>query len=380
VSSTDTPAAPLAPAVVIRPADAPALAPPPGAAARPAPLLDSVGDIPGLAPRRRRGDGGQVPAADVDLIDALPRTGPAAAWPTVAAWLQAARTATTRRARLADLAAWLRWLAAAAPGLTLWTATEDAVAAYRDQIATGTGPAARLVRGGRPLSPATVARRLSSLSSLYDYAVRRRVLAASPAAHVERPEVSGVGRTPARPLADAAALLAGAEAIADRHPADAAAVALALSTGMRAAELEALTAGQISAESGHCVARVRVKGGRTVAVPLPPRVCALLDPLIQGRAAHEPVLHDGRPFDRWRMRTALRRAARAAGVDPAGLTPHVLRATAITLLLDAGVPVEDVQAMVGHASPVTTQRYDRGTRRLDGHPAYRLASILAGGT
>ncbi|WUI02831.1 tyrosine-type recombinase/integrase [Spirillospora sp. NBC_00431] len=364
----------------------PVLAPGPDEVVRPAPLLDSVGDIPGLSPRRRRGDGGEVSAADVDLVDALPRTGPAAgpeaaAWPTVAGWLQAARAVTTRRARLADAAAFLRWLAAAAPGVTLWAVTEDTLIAYRDQIGTGTGAAATLNRGGRALSPATVARRLSSLSGLYSYAVRRHVLPASPAEHVARPEVSGDGATPARPLDQAAALLDGAEAIAARHPVDAAAAALLVATGMRAAEATALTAGRVVDDAGHRVIRVQVKGGKTVTVPLPPRVCALLDPLVDGRDGHELVLHreDGRPFDRWRLTTALRRAARAGGVDPAGLTPHVLRATAATLLLDAGVPVEVVQQLLAHASPVTTQRYDRGTRRLDAHGTYRLAALLAGG-
>lgn len=374
----------ITPTSIIPAADAPArvLTPPPDAIAAPAPLLKSVGDIPGLAPRRRRGDGGQVPAADVDLIDALPRTGPAASWPTVAAWLQSARAATTRRARLADVAAWLRWLAAAAPGLTVWTAGEDAVVSYRDQIATGTGAAAALLRGGRPLAASSVARRLSSLSSLYAYAVRRHVLPANPAEYVDRPEVASVGTTPARHHSEATALLTGAEAIAARHPADAAAVALLVSVGLRAAEVEGLTVGQVAADSGHTVLRFRVKGGKVIAVPLPPRVRALIDPLLTGRAASDPLLtrEDGRSFDRWRSTTALRRAAKAGGVDAAGLTPHVLRATAATLLLDAGVPVELVQALLGHSSSVTTQGYDRGTRRLDGHAAYRLASILGGGS
>ncbi|QFG27146.1 site-specific integrase [Actinomadura sp. WMMB 499] len=82
-------------------------------------------------------------------------------------------------------------------------------------------------------------------------------------------------------------------------------------------------------------------------------------------------------MDRWRLTTALRRAAR---VVPACLTPHVLRTTAATLLLDARVPVDRVQAMLGHASPVTTQRYDRGNHRLDGHATYRLTSLLSGGS
>ncbi|GAA3935645.1 hypothetical protein GCM10023085_16360 [Actinomadura viridis] len=51
-----------------------------------------------------------------------------------------------------------------------------------------------------------MARRLSTLASLYRYAVRRRVIPASPAEYVDRPEVSGEGTTPARPLAEATAL------------------------------------------------------------------------------------------------------------------------------------------------------------------------------
>ncbi len=40
----------------------------------------------------------------------------------------------------------------------------------------------------------------------------------------------------------------------------------------------------------------------------------------------------------------------------------------------------DVQELLGHASPVTTQRYNRGRRKLDSHAAYRMASIFGGGT
>ncbi|QXJ27059.1 tyrosine-type recombinase/integrase (plasmid) [Actinomadura graeca] len=345
----------------------------------PAPMVASVGDIAGLAPRRARGDGGEVAAADVDLVDALPRD---LAWSTVAAWLTAGKSVSTRRARLADLAAWLRWLQAHAPGLALLAATEDTVTGYREAIATGTARAG-IKTPGKPLSAASVARRLSSLASFYGYAVRRAGLARNPAAAelVERPEVAGVGVTPSRTLGEAVALLEGAERIAPGHPGDAAAVALLISTGLRAAEVAGLSAERIGTDAGHYVIRVRVKGGKTVAVPLPPRVCALVLPRTEGKRPADLIItrEDGRPFDRWRLTTALRRAARAAEVDPAGLTPHVLRATAATLLLDAGVPVELVQDLLGHASPVTTQRYDRGTRRLDGHATYRLASILAGG-
>jgi hypothetical protein len=54
----------------------------------------------------------------------------------------------------------------------------------------------------------------------------------------------------------------------------------------------------------------------------------------------------------------------------------MLRATAATLLRAAGVSVEVVQELLGRASPVTTQRYDRDETVLDGHAAYRLTDLL----
>ncbi|GAT67314.1 endonuclease [Planomonospora sphaerica] len=134
-----------------------------------------------------------------------------------------------------------------------------------------------------------------------------------------------------------------------------------------------LTVGSVAMDAGHTVIVFRRKGGRTDRLPVPPRVRALLEPLLDDRAPGEPLLvrEGGGPFDRWRTTTALRRAA-TAGVDPAKLTPHTARATAATLALDAGVPLAGVQELLGHASPVTTQRYNRGRRKLDSHAAYRM--------
>jgi hypothetical protein len=52
------------------------------------------------------------------------------------------------------------------------------------------------------------------------------------------------------------------------------------------------------------------------------------------------------------------------------------RATYITAALDAGAPVRDVQYAVGHASPVTTEGYDRSALNPDRDPAYRLLGVL----
>jgi integrase len=74
----------------------------------------------------------------------------------------------------------------------------------------------------------------------------------------------------------------------------------------------------------------------------------------------------------------VRRLARAAGIPSwARLSPHSLRHTAITLALDAGAHLRDVQDFAGHRDPRTTRRYDRARDTLDRNAAYTLTAYLA---
>ena len=57
-------------------------------------------------------------------------------------------------------------------------------------------------------------------------------------------------------------------------------------------------------------------------------------------------------------------------------SPHSARHTAITLALDNGAALHDVQDMAGHADPRTTRRYDRSRNSLDRHATYALAARL----
>lgn len=62
------------------------------------------------------------------------------------------------------------------------------------------------------------------------------------------------------------------------------------------------------------------------------------------------------------------------------LTPHGLRHSAITVGLDAGVSLRDMQDFARHADPTTTRRYDRSRHALNRHATYAIAHYLAGGT
>ena len=74
----------------------------------------------------------------------------------------------------------------------------------------------------------------------------------------------------------------------------------------------------------------------------------------------------------------VRRLAREAGIEAWDqLSPHSLRHSAITLALDAGASLRDVQDYAGHKDPRTTRRYDHSRDSLDRNAAYAIAVYLA---
>lgn len=72
-----------------------------------------------------------------------------------------------------------------------------------------------------------------------------------------------------------------------------------------------------------------------------------------------------------------KQALRAAGLDSPRLTAHSLRHTAVSIPLQAGASIRDVQQMARHASPITTERYAHDIRRLEGAAEDKLEDLLA---
>ncbi|NUR27066.1 MAG: site-specific integrase [Catenulispora sp.] len=361
-----------APGPLAEPHQAPPPAPPPK------PLVFSIGQIAGLSPRRKRRDGGEVPGADVDLIDGLDLP----TWDVVAGWLQASTSVSTRQTRLQVMAAFLRWLRTLTPPVPLLKVTEDHLVAYREAAASG-ALTVGVRKPGEPLGPATVAKQRHNLSSFFGYARRRRVIAYNPAADVDVPPVSTEGSTRAFTPVQHRQLRAGvAELAATGRLAQAAAIALLDDVGGRVGMLAGLRAGDIrtvteSDGSRHTVVRFRNKGGEYVQLPIPGAdTIALLQRLRQGRHAGDLLFtrSDGRPIDRWWVTAALKAAA-AAGQMPTEegekAHPHRIRATVITELLDGGAPPEQVQEAAQHKSISTTFRYKDRNKRLSGHVLYR---------
>ena len=152
---------------------------------------------------------------------------------------------------------------------------------------------------------------------------------------------------------------------------DAALIALAYSTGMRRAEIAALEMSDLSEDEDGFIITVRGKGGKRREAYLYNGAARLMRAWLKTRPSG-----DGRVFLSIRrgghivagsrlsgqaIQDILTKRARQAGVP--SLTIHDFRRTLAGDLLDQGVDIATIQKLLGHASPITTARYDRRPRR-----------------
>ena len=219
------------------------------------------------------------------------------------------------------------------------------------------GYAAHLLETRR-LAPATVRRRLACLRSMFKWLTRRSVIVASPFSATEI-RVRLPDRLPRCISRDDMALLAAAADAAG----DAAGLAtlLLLITGARVSELASLNLSDVGGNRD--AIRIVGKGDRERQVFVPEgRVSDILDRHVEGRRraadSDGPLFigRSGNPLSAASIRRIVRRLSRSAGI-PSKVTPHVLRHTAATALLEAGVDMRFVQRLLGHRSIVTTQIY-----------------------
>lgn len=223
---------------------------------------------------------------------------------------------------------------------------------------------------------ATVARNLAALSSFFDFALSVGAIERNPASAVRRPKVSDISTRLGLTLDTARRVVAAAEAMTAHHKA---AVALMLFAGLRVSEAAAVKADDFGDELGHAVLTVTGKGGRTAKVVLAaPALRLLAERLEAVKGTSAPLLADneGRPLTRFALRRMVGAIGRKAELGRP-LTAHDLRHGCATAALEAGEPLHFVQAHMRHASPTTTQRYNRNRDRLDNSAAYGLGRALA---
>ena len=273
-------------------------------------------------------------------------------------WLavEKGRSANTVAAYRRDLAAYTEFLAGR--GVTPSTVTEPVIEDYL----------AFLRAAGR--APASVARALVSVRSLHRFLEDEGQVATNPAEEVQRPKVPS-GLPKALSEAEVAALLAavtGDDPVARR---DRSILEVLYGCGVRVSELVGLSLADLDLGAG--LLRAFGKGSKERVVPVGRLACEALTAWLApgGRRQLEP--------DRWARRgdaeavflnTRGGRLSRqgAWGIvrqhgDAVGLgdrlSPHVLRHSCATHMLDHGADIRVVQELLGHASISTTQVYTK---------------------
>jgi integrase/recombinase XerC len=226
--------------------------------------------------------------------------------------------------------------------------------------------------GWNQISRAAVRLRFSALRSFYKFLVREGVIDASPIRKISLPKLEK--RIPMFLTVAQFETLAGAPADEMARMAknknfdpvvyfrDAAILEVIYSCGLRVSELCGLRAGDLDWPEE--LARVRGKGKKERLVPIG-------QPALDGIRAYwkhanysprpEMPVFFGRgkrlaPLSSRTVQVRLKQYLRAAGLDPK-LTPHKLRHSFATHLLDAGADLRSVQELLGHAHLVTTQVY-----------------------
>ena len=225
-------------------------------------------------------------------------------------------------------------------------------------------------RAGHGYQPRSNARLRASLRAFYGHLVRRGVRADDPAALLDPPRLP---RSLPKALAESqvGALLAAADVDTPEGLRDRAMLELMYAAGLRVSELVNLPANAVNLRQG--AVRVLGKGGKERLVPLGEESRHWLERyLAQARpqlAAGKPVPADAsgtvplflaaarRAPTRQAFWASIKRHAAAAGIDPRTVTPHGLRHSFATHLLNHGADLRALQLLLGHASLSTTQIY-----------------------
>ena len=213
------------------------------------------------------------------------------------------------------------------------------------------------------LSPTSIARCLASLRGFYRFLFRERMILENPTHNMESPR-RGV-RLPRTLTRDEVRRLLELKG-RSRQPEetrDAAMVELLYATGLRVSELVNLQLSQLNLAVGYVLAAG--KGGKQRVVPIGELARQKIDLYLEtarsvlmrkGNCPHLFVTRRGKKLSRQCFWKLLRSRAQQAEINHP-ISPHVLRHSFATHLLEHGADLRSVQAMLGHTKISTTQIY-----------------------
>jgi len=219
----------------------------------------------------------------------------------------------------------------------------------------------------RGISARSQARILSTLRGFHKYLLQEQASQENPVRRLRSPRV--VPRLPSiLSLKEMEDLLDLPDSNLPLGIRDRAMLELLYAAGLRVSELVHLSVNDVNLEVGYV--RTRGKGSKERIVPLGGSACRALKEYLEGpRRLHplrtsSPTLfvgRSGRGLTRQGFWKILKRYARAAGVQKR-ITPHMMRHSFATHLLERGADLRSVQSMLGHVDIATTQIYTHVSR------------------
>ncbi|MBC7656994.1 MAG: site-specific tyrosine recombinase XerD [Frankiaceae bacterium] len=294
------------------------------------------------------------------LPDALPTDSALIAAYLERAWAEqglARQTLDSYRRDLDGLARWLR-----GQGSQLLVVQRQHLFAYLSE------------RSRRQYATRSNARLLSSLRGFYAQQLRLGAIAEDPTALLESPKL---GRSLPKALSESEvdALLRAPDISTPTGLRDRAMVELMYAAGLRVSELVNLPSVAVNLRQG--VLRVMGKGSKERLVPMGEEAQHWLEkylgearPALAGKRSIVPLFlgHNGEALSRQQFWNTIKKLAIAAGIESKRVSPHGLRHSFATHLLNHGADLRALQMLLGHASLSTTQIYTfvarEGLKRL----------------
>ena len=212
----------------------------------------------------------------------------------------------------------------------------------------------------------SIARKISTLRSFFKYLVREGMVPSNPAKSVSTPKVEKT--LPTTLTVDEAFRLMGSpksvfgkssEGSKEKGLRDRAILELLYSSGLRVSELVGLNWNQLDQDLG--IVRVMGKGRKERIVPVGAKAIEALKAYLEERGSVEggnPLFINsmGGRLTARSVGRLIKKYSRHSGIFRK-VSPHSLRHTFATHLLDAGADIREIQEMLGHSSLSTTQRY-----------------------
>lgn len=240
----------------------------------------------------------------------------------------------------------------------------------------------------RSLEAATIRRKLSAVSSLFDFLCEANAVSHNPADGVKRPNMgANEGKSPSLSDDRAKAILEAPASDTLKGIRDRAILSVLLFHGLRRAEVCSLDVGDFQERRGVPHFRVEGKGGKTRFIAVNPHTTQTISDYLD-TAGHRgnsrsplflPVKNPAtgileKPLTGHAIyKDVVQKYAKKIGIQPQAVCVHGLRATAATNALDHEADIAKVQEWLGHASIATTRLYDRRKMKPEDSPTFKVS-------